>query len=42
MGCMKSTLEDLGVEANQESYDSIIRWHFSNEDTKLIGKKESY
>ena len=41
MGCMKSMIDDLGIIAEADSFESLVRWHYTNED-QLIGKKETF
>ena len=42
MGTNKAVLNDFNVIPDGDPYDTLIRWYFTSEEDKIIGKKQSY
>ena len=42
MGAKTTMLETYGVTIDEEKFDSVLRWHYTSHNTKVLGKKQSY
>ena len=42
MGGVTLLTDDLGVVTDEETYDSLLRWHYIKQSDRLVGKTEVY
>lgn len=42
MGTVTGLTDTLGVVTNEETYDSLLRWHYIKQSDRLVGKTEVY
>ena len=42
MGSVTSLTDTLGVVTDEETYDSLLRWHYIKQSDRLVGKTEVY
>ena len=42
MGTVQALTDDLGVITQDDTYDSLLRWHYIKQSDKLVGKTEVY
>lgn len=42
MGTLQSLADKIGVVAKEDTWDSLLRWHYTEQNDRIVGKKESY
>ena len=42
MGTVQSLVDSLGIVTSEDTYDSLVRWHYVKQSEGLLGKTETY